>query len=60
MGKNGSLYKPLRCELIKVIEESPLIKTFVLVPEQEFSFGTGQFIEVTIDGLPSPLPPRPL
>lgn len=51
MGKNGSLYKPLKCELIKVIDESPLIKTFVLVPQQDFSFGTGQFIEVTIDGM---------
>lgn len=51
MGKNGSLYKPLKCKLTKVIDESPLIKTFVLVPEQEFSFATGQFIEVTIDGM---------
>lgn len=51
MGKNGDLYKPLKCELTRVIDESPLIKTFVLVPEKEFSFDTGQFIEVTIDGL---------
>ena len=51
MGNNGSLYKPLKCELIKVLDESPLIKTFVLVPEESFSFGTGQFIEVTVDGL---------
>ncbi len=51
MGNNGSLYKPLKCELIKVIDESPMIKTFVLVPEKEFSFATGQFIEVTVDGM---------
>ena len=51
MGKNGNIYQPLKCELTRVIEESPLIKTFVLVPEQEFSFATGQFIEVTLDGL---------
>jgi len=51
MGRNVSLYKPLKCELVKVIDESPLIKTFVLVPEQEFSFATGQFIEVTVDGM---------
>jgi NAD(P)H-flavin reductase len=51
MGMNGNIYRPLRSELIKVIEESPQIKTFVLVPEQEFSFATGQFIEVTIDGV---------
>jgi NAD(P)H-flavin reductase len=51
MDMNGNLYKPLKSELIKIIDESPLIKTFVLVPEEEFSFRTGQFIEVTIDGL---------
>jgi len=51
MGMNGNIYKPLRSELIEVIEESPQIKTFVLVPEHEFSFATGQFIEVTIDGV---------
>jgi NAD(P)H-flavin reductase len=50
MGYNGNIYKPLKAELTKVIDESPLIKTFVLVPEEEFSFDTGQFIEVTIDG----------
>ncbi len=48
---NGNLYKPLKSELIKVIDESPLIKTFVLVPEAAFSFATGQFIEVTVDGM---------
>ena len=51
MGINGNLYKPLKSELVKVIDESPLIKTFVLKPEEEFSFATGQFIEVTIDGM---------
>ena len=48
---NRNLYKPLKSKLIKVIDESPLIKTFVLVPEEKFSFATGQFIEVTIDGI---------
>ncbi|MCK4751107.1 MAG: hypothetical protein KAT15_28810, partial [Bacteroidales bacterium] len=51
MGINGNLYKPLKSELIRVIDESPVIKTFVLIPEEEFSFATGQFIEVTIDGM---------
>ena len=51
MGENGNLYKPFKSELIKVIDESPLIKTFVLKPEEEFSFATGQFIELTIDGM---------
>lgn len=48
---NGNLYKPLKSELIEVIDESPLIKTFILVPEEKFSFATGQFIEVTLDGI---------
>jgi NAD(P)H-flavin reductase len=52
MGTNGeNIYKPLKARLVNVIEESPLIKTFVLVPEKSFSFGTGQFIEVTVDGI---------
>ncbi len=46
-----NIYKPIKSELIKVIDESPMIKTFVLVPETEFSFKTGQFIEVTVDGV---------
>jgi NAD(P)H-flavin reductase len=34
----------------QVIDESPTIRSFVLSPEQEFSFRTGEFIEVTING----------
>ena len=34
-----------------MIEESPLIKTFVLIPEEDFSFSTGQFIELSVDGI---------
>ncbi|MCU0461619.1 MAG: FAD/NAD(P)-binding protein [Bacteroidales bacterium] len=46
-----NIYKPLKAKLIEVIEESPLIKTFVLIPEHEFSFKTGQFIELSVDGI---------
>ncbi|TFG41712.1 MAG: oxidoreductase [Bacteroidia bacterium] len=46
-----NIYKPLKAKLTEVIEESPLIKTFVLIPEEEFSFGTGQFIELSVDGI---------
>jgi len=46
-----NIYKPFRAKLTDVIEESPLIKTFVLVPEEEFSFNTGQFIELSVDGI---------
>lgn len=51
MGSNKNIYKPLRAKLIEVIEESPLIKTFILVPEEEFSFRTGQFIELSVEGV---------
>jgi NAD(P)H-flavin reductase len=46
-----NIYKPVKSKLIEVIEESPLIKTFVLIPEEEISFKTGQFIELSVDGI---------
>ncbi len=51
MQSNGNIYKPIKAELMDVIEESPLIKTFVLTPEDDFSFRTGQFIELSVDGI---------
>lgn len=51
MSATLNIYKPLRAKLTEVIEESPLIKTFVLIPESRFSFGTGQFIELSVDGI---------
>jgi NAD(P)H-flavin reductase len=49
---NGNnIYKPVRAELTEVIEESSLIKTLVLVPEERFSFKTGQFVELSVDGI---------
>jgi len=51
MTNNTNIYKPLRAKLVDVIEESPLIKTFVLIPEREFVFSTGQFIELSVDGV---------
>ena len=49
--KGNNIYKPLRAKLVDVIDESPTIKSFVLEPEREFSFATGQFVELTLDGL---------
>ncbi len=49
--QTNNIYKPIKAQLVKVIEESPEIKTLVLVPEEEFSFKTGEFIELTIDGV---------
>lgn len=51
MQNDRNIYKPFRAKLTDVIEESPLIKTFVLIPEDEFSFKTGQFIELSVDGI---------
>ena len=51
MLNNKNIYKPIKAKLTDVIDESPLIKTFVLVPEEEFSFKTGQFIELSVDGI---------
>jgi len=50
MPANGIQYKPIKASVEKVIDESPLIKSFVLIPEQDFSFKTGEFIELTING----------
>ncbi|MHC1732363.1 MAG: FAD/NAD(P)-binding protein [Bacteroidales bacterium] len=41
----------MRATLEEVIEESPLIKTFVLIPDEKFVFKTGQFIELAVDGV---------
>lgn len=46
-----NIYKPLRATLEEVIVESPLIKTFVLIPDEEFVFETGQFIELSVEGV---------
>lgn len=51
MLNNKNIYKPIRAKLKDVIDESSLIKTFVLIPEEEFSFNTGQFIELSVDGI---------
>jgi NAD(P)H-flavin reductase len=48
---NHNPYKPIKARLDDVIEESPMIKTLVLEPEQEFGFKTGEFIELTLDGI---------
>ena len=47
----NNIYRPIKAEVLKVIEESPTIKSFVLKPETTFQFNTGQFIEVALDGI---------
>jgi len=49
MKKN--IYQPVEAVIEDVIQETPAIKTFVLRPKEEFSFTTGQFIELTVPGV---------
>jgi NAD(P)H-flavin reductase len=51
MTDKTNIYKPIKAKLLKIITESPTIKTFVMEPEQDFSFKTGEFIELTVDGI---------
>ncbi len=46
-----NIYSPQRMILKDVIEETSNIKTFVLEPEEEFSFATGQFVELSVPGI---------
>jgi len=48
---NRNLYQPLNAEIVDVIDESPTIKSFVVVPEETFEFATGQFVELTLPGV---------
>jgi sulfite reductase subunit B len=43
-------YQPITGEITDIIDESPTIKTFVVVPEENFKFETGQFVELTLPG----------
>lgn len=46
-----NIYKPIKCEVVDVIEESPTIKTIRVKPEEEFTFQAGQFISLTVPGI---------
>jgi sulfite reductase subunit B len=45
------LYSPKKVTITKIIDETPTIKTFVFKPQDNFSFQTGQFIELTYPGI---------
>ena len=47
---NENPYLPLDGEIVDIIDESPTIKTFVVVPKEPFEFATGQFVELTLPG----------
>jgi len=46
-----NIYQPLPVVVEDIVEETPTIKTLILKPEQEFSFATGQFIELSLAGI---------
>jgi len=44
-------YLPIKATIKKIAQESPSIKSFLLLPDQPISFRTGQFIELTVPGV---------
>jgi sulfite reductase subunit B len=51
MYQSNNPYRPIRTDVLDVITETPTIKTLRLKPEEDFSFMTGQFIELTVPGV---------
>ena len=47
---NRNPYQPVNAEIVDIIDESPTIKSFVVVPEEKIKFETGQFVEMTLPG----------
>ena len=47
---NENPYQPIEAEIVDIIDESPTIKSFVVKPESEFTFATGQFVELALPG----------
>jgi NAD(P)H-flavin reductase len=48
---NRNLYQPINSEIIEIIDESPTIRSYIVVPEEPFKFETGQFVELTWPGV---------
>jgi NAD(P)H-flavin reductase len=48
---NQNLYQPVNGKIVDIIDESPTIKSFIVVPEENFKFQTGQFVELTMPGV---------
>jgi len=46
-----NIFRPIEGVIEDVITESANIKTFVIRPKEEFSFRTGQFVELTLPGI---------
>lgn len=46
-----NIYQPIDATIEDIITETPTIKTFVLRLQQDFSFSTGQFVELGFAGI---------
>ena len=46
-----NIYQSQPAIVENIIEETPTIKTLVLRPKQDFSFSTGQFVELSLPGI---------
>ena len=44
-------YVPQPCELVEVIDETPTIRTLVVVPREPLIFKAGQFVQLTLPGI---------
>jgi NAD(P)H-flavin reductase len=51
MAEISNPYRPIRSEVLQVIEETPTIKTLKLRPAEPIVFQTGQFVELTVPGV---------
>jgi len=45
------IYTPRKATITKIVDETANIKTFTFKPSDDFSFATGQFIELTYPGI---------
>jgi len=50
MYTSSNPYRPIRTEVLATLEETPSIRTLRLKPEEQISFETGQFVELTVPG----------
>jgi NAD(P)H-flavin reductase len=48
---SGNIYEVINGQIVEIIDESPTIKSFVVRPEKDFKFQTGQFVELTLPGV---------
>lgn len=46
-----NLYQPIGAKIVRIVDESPAIKTFTVVPERPMPFKTGQFVELALPGV---------